>query len=291
MQIDQSNKYINDLINQYRTENTFLKKYIERINTEIRKNLNIQVPSLDEGFASLTSMKGEEFPTLDQNVLNEWLNRLINVEHINPLFGLYDTHIQNLENELIYTKNIVKNYDSKISDLINENNSLRQALEVRNNEFKSFLEIKVNDPNEGDVVMDSEGDVVMDREYVLKLEDRCNVLSKENDILAENYVNLQKDNLSFKQEANNTIQNNFDKINGFDNLYQNYLNLQNNYEILMNKNQTNELKMFEFADKNNKLEIENENIKNKIEQQNKIIIDLNSKIEIYKNLIDKMNNK
>ena len=283
MQIDQSNKYINDLINQYRTENTFLKKYIERINTEIRKNLNIQVPSLDEGFASLTSMKGEEFPTLGQNVLNEWLNRLINVEYINPLFGLYDTHIQNLENELIYTKNIVKNYDSKISDLINENNSLRQALEVRNNEFKSFLEIKVNDPNEGDVVMD--------REYVLKLEDRCNVLSKENDILAENYVNLQKDNLSFKQEANNTIQNNFDKINGFDNLYQNYLNLQNNYEILMNKNQTNELKMFEFADKNNKLEIENENIKNKIEQQNKIIVDLNSKIEIYKNLIDKMNNK
>ena len=283
MQIDQSNKYINDLINQYRTENTILKKYIERINTEIRKNLNIQVPSLDEGFASLTSMKGEEFPTLDQNVLNEWLNRLINVEYINPLFGLYDTHIQNLENELIYTKNIVKNYDSKISDLINENNSLRQALEVRNNEFKSFLEIKVNDPNEGDVVMD--------REYVLKLEDRCNVLSKENDILAENYVNLQKDNLSFKQEANNTIQNNFDKINGFDNLYQNYLNLQNNYEILMNKNQTNELKMFEFADKNNKLEIENENIKNKIEQQNKIIVDLNSKIEIYKNLIDKMNNK
>ena len=283
MQIDQSNKYINDLINQYRTENTFLKKYIERINTEIRKNLNIQVPSLDEGFASLTSMKGEEFPTLDQNVLNEWLNRLINVEYINPLFGLYDTHIQNLENELIYTKNIVKNYDSKISDLINENNSLRQALEVRNNEFKSFLEIKVNDPNEGDVVMD--------REYVLKLEDRCNVLSKENDILAENYVNLQKDNLNFKQEANNTIQNNFDKINGFDNLYQNYLSLQNNYEILMNKNQTNELKMFEFADKNNKLEIENENIKNKIEQQNKIIVDLNSKIEIYKNLIDKMNNK
>ena len=283
MQIDQSHKYINDLINQYRTENTFLKKYIERINTEIRKNLNIQVPSLDEGFASLTSMKGEEFPTLDQNVLNEWLNRLINVEYINPLFGLYDTHIQNLENELIYTKNIVKNYDSKISDLINENNSLRQALEVRNNEFKSFLEIKVNDPNEGDVVMD--------REYVLKLEDRCNVLSKENDILAENYVNLQKDNLNFKQEANNTIQNNFDKISGFDNLYQNYLNLQNNYEILMNKNQTNELKMFEFADKNNKLEIENENIKNKIEQQNKIIVDLNSKIEIYKNLIDKMNNK
>ena len=283
LQIDQTNQYINDLINQYRAENTFLKKYIERINTEIRKHLNIQIPSLDEGFTSLTSMKGEEFPTLDQNVLNEWLNRLINVEYINPLLGLYDTHIQNLENELIYTKNILKNYDSKISDLINENNSLRQALEIRNNEFKSFLEIKVNDPNEGDVVMD--------REYVLKLEDRCNLLSKENDILAENYVNLQKDNLSFKQEANNTIQNNFDKISGFDNLYQNYLNLQNNYEILMNKNQTNELKMFEFADKNNKLEIENENIKNKIEQQNKIIVDLNSKIEIYKNLIDKMNNK
>ena len=283
MQIDQTNKYINDLINQYRTENTFLKKYIERINTEIRKNLNIQVPSLDEGFASLTSMKGEEFPTLDQNVLNEWLNRLINVEYINPLFGLYDTHIQNLENELIYTKTIVKNFDSKISDLINENNQLRRALEVRNNEFKSFLEIKVNDPNEGDVVMD--------REYVLKLEDRCNVLSKENDILAENYVNLQKDNLNFKQEANNTLQNNFDKISGFDNLYQNYLNLQNNYQILMEKNQTNELKMFEFADKSNKLEIENENFKNKIEQQNKIIADLNSKIEIYKNLVDKMNNK
>jgi hypothetical protein len=283
LQIDQTNQYINDLINQYRAENTFLKKYIERINTEIRKHLNIQIPSLDEGFTSLTSMKGEEFPTLDQNVLNEWLNRLINVEYINPLLGLYDTHIQNLENELIYTKNILKNYDSKISDLINENNSLRQALEIRNNEFKSFLEIKVNDPNEGDVVMD--------REYVLKLEDRCNLLSKENDILAENYMNLQKDNFNFKQEANNTLQNNIDKISAYDDLYQNYVTLKNNYDALFEKNQINELKMFEFADKANKLENENENIKNKIDGQNKTILDLNSKTEFYKNLVEKMNNK
>ena len=162
--IDQSSEYLNSLINQYTNEIYLLKRYIERINKEIRQNLNMEIPSIDEVLSTITINENSAF---DQNTLNQLLNKTINVEYINPLLSLYDTHIQNLENELKLTKDILKKKDNQLSDLVNENNKLRIALEQRNFEFKNFIEVKANTNN-------SESIKVMDFEYVMKLEERNN---------------------------------------------------------------------------------------------------------------------
>ena len=276
--IDQANTYLQSLLAQYRNEISLLKKYIYRLNTEIRKNLNIQIPSLDEGFKSSLNQSS----ALDQNVLNEWLNRLINIDYINPLLSLYDTHIQNLENELQYNKSLLKKYDTQIADLVNENNNLRQTLEVRNNEFANYLSIKTSAP-------DGENNIVIDREYMLKLEERCNLLSKENEILAINYHNLQKELYELKLNTNENFRNNNEKAEAYDHLYQMYVEVSGNLEEISQRAKTNEIKMFEMADKANKFEIENENLSSQIEELKHQITTLNESNNFYKNLIEKIN--
>ena len=253
--IDQTNTYLQSLTEQYRKEITFLKQYISRINTEIRKNLNIQIPSLEEG---LTLAIKDDTP-INQANLTEWLNSLINVDYINPLFTLYDTHIMNLENEIQHKQSLLGKYDRYVSDLVNENKMLRQQLEIRDSEFKNFLEIKT--ANE-----DGESNIVIDREYVLKLEERNNLLSKENELLAVGYHALQKEMFELKQNVNQTFQSNNDKALAYDQLYVMYEDAQNNLNVLTNKLKTGEGKIYELGDEKNKVEAENQNLKMQIEE-------------------------
>ena len=251
--LDQANTYLQSLTEQYRKEITFLKQYISRINTEIRKNLNIQIPSLEEG---LTLAIKDDSP-VNQTSLNEWLNALINVDYINPLFTLYDTHIMNLENEIQHKQSLLGKYDRYVSDLVNENKVLRQQLEIRDSEFKNFLEIKT--ANE-----DGESNIVIDREYVLKLEERNNLLSKENELLVIGYHALQKEMFELKQNVNQTFQTNNDKALAYDQLYLMYEDAQNNINVLTNKLKSGEGKIYELGDEKNKVEVENQNLKMQI---------------------------
>ena len=66
----------------------------------------MEIPSIDEVMSSISI--NDENSAFDQNTLNQLINKIINVEYINPLLNLYDTHIQNLENELKLTKDILK---------------------------------------------------------------------------------------------------------------------------------------------------------------------------------------
>ena len=251
--LDQANTYLQSLTEQYRKEITFLKQYISRINTEIRKNLNIQIPSLEEG---LTLAIKDDSP-VNQASLNEWLNALINVDYINPLFTLYDTHIMNLENEIQHKQSLLGKYDRYVSDLVNENKVLRQQLEIRDSEFKNFLEIKT--ANE-----DGESNIVIDREYVLKLEERNNLLSKENELLVIGYHALQKEMFELKQNVNQTFQTNNDKALAYDQLYLMYEDAQNNINVLTNKLKSGEGKIYELGDEKNRVEVENQNLKTQI---------------------------
>ena len=277
--IDQSSDYLNSLINQYTNEIYLLKRYIERINKEIRQNLNMEIPSNDEVISSISINENSAF---DQNTLNQLMNKIINVEYINPLLNLYDTHIQNLENELKLTKDILKKKDNQLSDLVNENNKLRIAFEQRNNEFKNFLEVKVNSNN-------SESIKVMDFEYVMKLEERNNKLSQENEILLNNYTNSQKELLEFKMKVNNTFQDNNNKALAYDELIGNYEMLKKNYDELIEINKVNQLKMFDLSDKVAQLESENNDLKDKEDMLNQQIIQLEGSLKFYKDFADKLN--
>jgi hypothetical protein len=277
--IDQSSEYLNSLINQYTNEIYLLKRYIERINKEIRQNLNMEIPSIDEVLSTITINENSAF---DQNTLNQLLNKTINVEYINPLLSLYDTHIQNLENELKLTKDILKKKDNQLSDLVNENNKLRIALEQRNFEFKNFIEVKANTNN-------SESIKVMDFEYVMKLEERNNKLSQENEILLNNYTNSQKELLEFKMKVNNTFQNNNNKALAYDELIGNYEMLKKSYDELIEINKVNQLKMFDLSDKVAQLESENNDLKDKEEMFNQQIMQLEGSLKFYKDFADKLN--
>ena len=223
-----------ELVNQYKKEITILKKYIERINYEIRKNLNIEIPSIESGYQSLLNSS-----EISEKIIDEWLNKLFNIEYINPLFQLYDTHIQNLNNELNLSKNILKQSESKINDLITENNNLRNDLTIRNNELKNMLEIK-----------DDNG-IIINRDYVMKLQEKNKILSKENDILLMNIENLKK-----IYQSNININNN---IQNYEELLKLYNELMEKHRILLEKLKINEIRIVELTEKCSRLEIENEN--------------------------------
>lgn len=278
--IDQANDYLKRLIEQFRREIILLKKYICRINTEIRKNLNIEIPSFEEAFQKTVSGN----TPIDSELLNEWMNQMINVEYINPLFGLYDVHIKNLEDEISQLKQQMRKYDSQISDFINENKTLRQSLTVCNQEFQNFLSVKIQSGNE-------KSNVVIDHDYMVQLKQRSALLSKENEIVIRNYQNVQKENYELTLNTNDKLRNYNEKAETYDQLNQAYQELMNQYNMINDIAQTNEVKMLEQADKANRFEIENDLLKSENDQFKAELRSINEANAFYKQYLDKLNIK
>jgi hypothetical protein len=248
------------LVSKYQKEISFLKNYIQKINTHIiRKKLNMEIiPSLEEGFALFSEKikNGEDHSKLFEDTINEWMNRLFNVNYINPLITLYENYIQNLEEELKKSKEMNKKYENNIVKLVNENNNLRNNLIIKEEELKNFLEVR----NESG---DSSSLIIMDRDYIMKVEERNQLLSKENEILLINYNKLQnefmqsKSGIGFNSNEFNDMK--YQKLN------QNFLKMENDYKILLGQKDINQKKLIEISEKNNDLEIENINLKKEIE--------------------------
>ena len=129
----------------------------------------------------------------------------------------------------------------------------------------------------------------MDFEYVMKLEERNNKLSQENEILLNNYTNSQKELLEFKMRVNNTFQNNNNKALAYDDLIGNFDSLKKNYDELIEINKVNQLKMFDLSDKVAQLESENNDLKDKEDMLNQQIIQLEGSLKFYKDFADKLN--
>ena len=71
--------------------------------------------------------------------------------------------------------------------------------------------------------------------------------------------------------------------------YQMYVDMSGNLDEVTQRAKTNEVKMFEMADKANKAEIENESLKSQIEELKHELATLTDSNNFYKNLIDKVN--
>lgn len=255
---DNQREYISSISSQYQKEIISLKNYIQKMNMHIRKHLNMEIlPSLEEGFSSFSQkMKnGEELSEENDNIINEWLNKLLNVDYINPLITLYENYINNLEEELKYHKETNKKYENTITKIINENNDLRNRLESSEEELKNLLEIR----NEGGSSM-----VIMDRDYMTKLEERNQLLSKENEILLVNYNKLQNELIGMKVGIPNINSGNDVK---YQKLSEDYLKIKNDYNALKNNFEINSKKINEISDKNTKLEIDNLQLKKSIEDR------------------------
>ena len=213
-------EYLQALNSQAKNEISALKQYIQKMNEQIRLQLRMEVlPSLEEKLVEYSSkIKNEkELNEKCYESINDWLNKILNVDYIDPLINLYNRYIKSLEEELKNIKKMNKKYENTITTLVNENNDLRSQLLVNEEEMKNFLGIR-NGGGDGSSML------VTDRDYILKLEERNQLLSKENEILYINYSKIQNELMQVKRGNN---YNNYNDKNEndmkYNKLYQKYL--------------------------------------------------------------------
>jgi len=283
--LDYNNEYLKIMIEKFRDEISILKNYINRINREIRKNLKIEIPLMEENrdptIDIITKNKINDLESL-VNFFNESLNRLINPEYLNPIFSIYDNHILNLENELKHYKILCSKHESEISELIKENNSLRDEILIKSDEMKDLLQMKVTSEA-------NSTKMPLDLNFIKSLEDRNNLLSKENEILAMNYQKVSKDLLDFSLEYSEKHKDNLEKIAIFDKVNEELIRINSCLDRSILKNQVTESKVYELTEVITRIEIEKENFKLEVERLRTENHSLNEANLFYKNYIHKIN--
>ena len=247
---------------QSRNEISTLKQYIQKMNEQIRLQLRMEVlPSFEEKLIEYSKKINNEKELNEKcyESINDWLNKILNVDYIDPLITLYERYIICLEEELKNTKKMNKNYENTLTKLVNENNDLRSQLLVNEEEMKKFLGIR----NEGG---DGSSMLVTDRDYIVKLEERNQLLSKENEILFINYSKIQNELMQVKRGNNYNNYNNYNDKNEndikYNQLYQQYLLLQKKYKILQDQYNTIYQKQKDLENDYYILQKQNENIIN-----------------------------
>ena len=250
------------VISQLKTEINSLKDYIKKMNLQIRKNFNLEIQlSIEEGFAEMSKKikNGESDQETLQDLIRAWMNKLFNMDYINPLITLYENYIKNLENEIKHYENINKKNENLIFKLIGENNELRDKVLATEEEMKNFLEIR-NQMSDGSSI------VVMDREHVMKVEERNKLLSKENEILVVNYNKLQSELFQLKHE--NQIYGHEDSNLKYQKLNNEFIKMKNNNEELIEERDIINKKINDISNINNNLEIDNLKLKEVLNKMN-----------------------
>lgn len=272
--IDQNNDYLKNLIDKFKTEINQLKSYINRINKEVRKKLNIEIPLLLDN----NSDNNESSENLAK-FYNESLNRLLNVEYLNPIFSLYDNHILDVENELAGYKSLVAKYEARMTELIKENEAFRDNYIIKCNEIKEILKMKVQS---------NSLNVVYDEEYIKTLEERSNLLSKENEILAINFQKAAKDLFDYNLNVIEKHKESLEKIDLYDTVVQEMSRVNIHLDNALVKNTIFENKITDLAELISHLEIDRENIRQELDRmrnENKTLLEANNfyKVYIHKN--------
>ena len=271
------------VISQLKTEIISLKDYIKKMNIQIRKNFNLEIQlSIEEGFSKLSEQikKGEKNQDSLQDLIHSWMNKLFNMDYINPLITLYENYIKTLEQEIINYQNLNRKNENLIMKLINENNELRDKVLATEEELKNFLEIR-NELSDGSSI------IVMDREHIMKVEERNKLLSKENEILVMNYNKLQNELFQLKNE--NQIFGKEDNNLKYQQLNNELIKLKNEREEIIEQKDIINKKMMEISNMNENLEIDNMKLKEIINKMNYELNTYKEANERYENMLK--NNK
>ena len=261
-------EYLQALNSQAKNEISALKQYILKMNEQIRLQLRMELlPSLEEKLVEYSKkIKNEkELNEKCYESINDWLNKILNVDYIDPLINLYNRYIKSLEEELKNIKKMNKKYENTITTLVNENNDLRSQLLVNEEEMKNFLGIR-NGGGDGSSML------VTDRDYILKLEERNQLLSKENEILYINYSKIQNELMQVKRGNN---YNNYNDKNEndmkYNKLYQKYLltekknkELQDQYNAIYKKQKDFENDYYALQNQKENILDENKNMRNSV---------------------------
>jgi len=242
--LNHSNIYLQKLIENYKTEIDTLKSYIIKINNELlKRNIIIEAPSL------IIKPESDNLADYDKFV-DDSCKRLMNYKYINPLFDLYDGHLANIDKELKVSQQLNNKYEMRIKELLNENTMLRENLEIKNRELKTLFEKKVMS---GEMV-------VYDEDYVMNLDERCNMLSRENEILLNNLQKVSQKLFEFQLTYSEKYNESVEKCMVVDKINFGYEDLKIKYDQSILKLQISESKINELIEKNAKLELCCENL-------------------------------
>ena len=257
---------------QLKFEIASLKEYINKMNIQIRKNFNLDIQlSIEEGFAHLSQKikTGEKDQKTLQDLITVWMNKIFNVNYINPLITLYENYIKNLEEEIKNLLNINKKNENLIMKLVGENNELRNQIISTEEEMKNFLEIRTE-------ISDGSSIVVMDREHIRKVEERNKLLSRENEILVVNYNKLQDE--LFKLKSENQMLGIDDNNMKYQKLNNEFIKIKNINEELLGQQEIYNQKIIDMSNTNNMLAIDKQKLNDDI---NKMKFELNTYKEAY----------
>lgn len=266
---------------QLKFEIASLKEYINKMNIQIRKNFNLDIQlSIEEGFAHLSQKikTGEKDQKTLQDLITVWMNKIFNVNYINPLITLYENYIKSLEEEIRNLLNINKKNENLIMKLVRENNELRNQIISTEEEMKNFLEIRTE-------ISDGSSIVVMDREHIRKVEERNKLLSRENEILVVNYNKLQDE--LFKLKSENQMLGIDDNNMKYQKLNNEFIKIKNINEELLGQQEIYNQKIIDMSNANNMLAIDKQKLNDDI---NKMKFELNTYKEAYERN-EKLNNE
>ena len=266
---------------QLKFEIASLKEYINKMNIQIRKNFNLDIQlSIEEGFAHLSQKikTGEKDQKTLQDLITVWMNKIFNVNYINPLITLYENYIKSLEEEIRNLLNINKKNENLIMKLVGENNELRNQIISTEEEMKNFLEIRTE-------ISDGSSIVVMDREHIRKVEERNKLLSRENEILVVNYNKLQDE--LFKLKSENQMLGIDDNNMKYQKLNNEFIKIKNINEELLGQQEIYNQKIIDMSNANNMLAIDKQKLNDDI---NKMKFELNTYKEAYERN-EKLNNE
>lgn len=283
--LDHNNDFIKLLLEKHKNEILVLKSYINRLNKEIRKGMNIEVPLLGcEPENEKNSFSSNNLESIFK-YFEESINRLMNPDYLNPILSIYDNHILNLENEIRHYKSLSSKYESTINELTKENKTIREDILLKNSEIKELLRTKLeNDPSGNGLSL-----LPIDMDFIKSLEERNNLLSKENELLALNYQKVSKELFEFSNNYSEKHREYVEKISVYDTLLEEFKKLNSALDSYMLKNQISESKIYELSDSIAKVEIEKENLRlecEKFRTENQSLIEANT---FYKNYIQKIN--
>jgi hypothetical protein len=268
------NDFIKNITNRYKKEIEILKSYINKLNHEIRKKLNIEIPLLSEELLKETNTNEL------LKIFNESLSKLQNFEYINPIFKLYEENIKKLEEELKIYKKLNKSYENQITEFVKENNYLRECIIIKETELRDQYRIKLSNSDK----------MIYDEDYIRMVDERNNILSRENEIILNNFHKISQELLDYQIIFNEKHRENIEKINHFDNLKEELDRVNNIVDNLILNNKINEDKIVDLTDKNSKLEIDKNNLLLQIENLKNENKGINEALEFYKNYIYNINN-
>ena len=283
--IDHNNDYLKSLIGSSRNEINLLKGYINRLNKEIRKNMNMEIPLLEN--IQETTHK-DEYESLF-NFFNESINRLINPEYLNPILSIYDNHIINLESEIKHYKGLCLKYENAVSGLVKENSNVREEILIKNNEMRELLKFKLESGRGKDrdnLITNLSSP--LDHEFLTSLEERNNLLSRENEILAVNYQKINKELIDFSLTYSEKHKECLEKIQMYETFNEEFNKVNHALDNALLNGQVCESKVYELSEIITRLEIEYNNLKAECERyrlENISLVEANS---FYKNYIQKI---